>query len=311
MGGSLPYVSGLITDRAGNLYAGGFFATAGGVTVNGVAKWNGSAWSAFGSGISGANANVNAFAFDHAGNVYIGGSFTTAGGAPASCVAKWNGTNWSALGSGITGGSFPYVNSMAMDSNDRLYVGGQSTNAGGITANYIAVWDGTNWSAMGAGMNSYVYSLAFDAAHNLYVGGGFSTADGNPANGIARWDGTGWSALGSGLNSAVIALAPDGAGRLYAAGWFTAAGTNVSAFVAQANILPTISKPRRNPDGSLTFNLLTTPQTSSRVLATTNLAPPVVWQPIYTNVAPANGAWQFTDTNTARYRFQFYRSSTP
>ena len=117
--------------------------------------------------------------------------------------------------------------------------------------------------------------------------------------------------MGSGLNFAVITLTADGAGRLYAGGAFTAAGTDVSAYIAQANVLSTISQPRRNSDGSVTLNLLTTPRSSSRVLAATNLAPPVAWQPIYTNVAPTNGAWQFTDTNTSRYPARFYRSATP
>jgi hypothetical protein len=36
--------------------------------------------------------------------------------------------------------------------------------------------------------------------------------------------------------------------------------------------------------------------------------PPVVWQPISTNVAGANGDWQFTDTNTAGFPTRFYRS---
>jgi hypothetical protein len=66
-----------------------------------------------------------------------------------------------------------------------------------------------------------------------------------------------------------------------------------------------------NANGSVMLNLLTTPNISSRVLATTNLTPPVVWQPIYSNVAGANGAWQFTDTNASNYPVRFYRSSTP
>jgi hypothetical protein len=61
----------------------------------------------------------------------------------------------------------------------------------------------------------------------------------------------------------------------------------------------------------VTLNLLTAPNISSRVLAATNLAPPVVWQPIYTNVAGANGAWPFTDMNASHYPVRFYRSSTP
>ena len=36
-----------------DLYAGGYFTTAGGVPANCIAKWNGSAWSALGSGMSG------------------------------------------------------------------------------------------------------------------------------------------------------------------------------------------------------------------------------------------------------------------
>ena len=36
-----------------NLYAGGNFTTAGGVTANGIAKWDGHAWSALGSGFAG------------------------------------------------------------------------------------------------------------------------------------------------------------------------------------------------------------------------------------------------------------------
>jgi hypothetical protein len=160
-------------------------------------------------------------------------------------------------------------------------------------------------------MNNYLYSLVFDPAHNLYVGGTFTTAGGVSANYIAKWDGNAWSALGSGLNFVVISLAVDGAGRLYAGGAFTAAGTNVSAYVAQANVLKMISKPARNADGSFTLNLLTTPYTTNQVLAATNLASLVAWQSICTNVAPANGAWQFTDTNASHYPARFYRSSTP
>ena len=43
---------------------------------------------------------------------------------------------------------------------------------------------------------------------------------------------------------------------------------------------------------------------------TTNLASPV-WQPIYTNVAGTNGAWQFTDTMASNCPIRFYRATTP
>ena len=55
--------------------------------ANYIAKWNGSAWSALGSGMNGA---VYALAVDGAGNLYAGGEFTTAGGVTPT--ASPNGT---------------------------------------------------------------------------------------------------------------------------------------------------------------------------------------------------------------------------
>ena len=57
-------------DGSGNLYAGGDFTTAGGVSANCVAKWDGSAWRALGSGL---NSVVRALAVDGSGNLYAGG----------------------------------------------------------------------------------------------------------------------------------------------------------------------------------------------------------------------------------------------
>ena len=58
------------------LYAGGYFTTAGEVSANYVAKWDGNAWSALGSGLDG-----YVFALAVSGtNLYAGGNFTNAGG---------------------------------------------------------------------------------------------------------------------------------------------------------------------------------------------------------------------------------------
>ena len=69
-------VRALVFDRAGMLCAGGDFTVAGGVGASRVAKWNGSSWSALGSGIS--NGSVFALTFDNAGNLYVGGAFSLA-----------------------------------------------------------------------------------------------------------------------------------------------------------------------------------------------------------------------------------------
>ena len=66
-----------------------------------VARWNGSSWSALGTG---ANDTVVALTvFDDGGGsaLYAGGYFTTAGGVAANRIAKWDGSTWTPLGSGL------------------------------------------------------------------------------------------------------------------------------------------------------------------------------------------------------------------
>jgi len=116
-----------------NLYAGGYFTSAGGVPANYIAKWDGSAWSALGSGMGGANPYVNALAVSGT-NLYAGGSFTTAGGVTANYIAKWNGNTWSALGSGMNS----TVYALAVDASGHLFVGGDFTLAGTNVSPYIA-----------------------------------------------------------------------------------------------------------------------------------------------------------------------------
>jgi hypothetical protein len=225
----LAQVLALAFDSSGNLYAGGGFIKAGGTNANYIAKWNGSSWSALGSGM---DTNVQALAVDSSGNLYAGGGFIKAGGTNANYIAKWNGSSWSALGSGMDSS----VQALAVDSAGNLYAGGAFTTAGGTNANYIAKWDGSSWSTLGLGMDSPVQALAVDSAGNLYAGGSFRIAGGTNANHIAKWDGSSWSALGAGVDSAVAAnvaaIAFDSSENLYAGGYFTTAGGTSANYVA-------------------------------------------------------------------------------
>ena len=67
----------------GTLYAGGSFTTAGGSAANCIAQWDGSSWSALGSGM---NNIVYALAVS-GGTLYAGGWFTTAGGKVSAYAA--------------------------------------------------------------------------------------------------------------------------------------------------------------------------------------------------------------------------------
>jgi len=169
------------------LYAGGEFKSAGGVTVNGIARWDGTSWSALGSGVSDPGlATVKALGvFDDGGGaaLYAGGDFTAAGGTPASRIAKWSGTSWSALGSGVSGGTNPQsVNALAVfddGSGPALYAGGTFGIAGGVAASRIAKWDGAAWSPLASGLPDAVFQLAVldtGSGPALHAGGGFGTS---------------------------------------------------------------------------------------------------------------------------------------
>jgi sugar lactone lactonase YvrE len=89
-------------------------------------------------------------------------------------------------------------------------------------------------------------------------------------------------------------------------------GSVTSSVVAVTVILPPVITPAvygSSPNGGLTLNLITTTNLGSRVYCATNLAPPIQWVPIYTNLN--GGAWQFIDTNTAGISGKYYRVSTP
>src|SRR5262245_53284145 len=123
------------------LYVGGSFRRAGPVGVSHIARWDGTSWSALGSGVGeGTSQSVLALAaFDDGSGpaLYAGGSFGTAGGAPANRIARWDGASWSPLGTGVSGSS-EQVSALAVfddGSGSALYVGGSFTNAGGVSAN--------------------------------------------------------------------------------------------------------------------------------------------------------------------------------
>ena len=101
---------------------GAAFTTAGGSRANHIAKWDGSAWTALGSGMRRAPCYALAVS---GSDLYAGGLFTTAGGTNANYIAKWNGSAWSALGSGMN----QSVAALAVSGGD-LYAGGYFTNGG-------------------------------------------------------------------------------------------------------------------------------------------------------------------------------------
>jgi hypothetical protein len=233
------------------LYAGGRFTSAGEGAANCIAKWDGSSWTALGSGMSGFGfpTSVSALVvFDDGGGpaLYAGGLFSHAGGVAANFIAKWDGSSWAALGHGVGGGFWEVWALTVFDDGGgpALYAGGLFASAGGVAANCIAKWDGSSWTALSSGVMggdpTFVSGLTvFDDGGGpaLYAGGDFTSASGVAANFIAKWDGSSWATLGSGMNGPVWALTAfdDGSGlaALYAGGFFGSAIDSGDSYLAK------------------------------------------------------------------------------
>ena len=219
----------LAVGSNGEVYAGGIFTEAGGIAANSVAKWNGTAWISLGSGAAnGVKLGVNVLAIAGNGDLYVGGNFTQAGGIAANYIAKWNGTMWTPLGTGTANGVNSVVFSLTVAGNGDVYIGGLFNQAGGLTANYIAKWNGTMWTSLGTGtangMNAHVNALVMAANGDLYAAGAFTQTGSVPANRVARWNGSTWSTLGTGTNETIYVLSLGLNGKLCAGGFFTTTG---------------------------------------------------------------------------------------
>src|SRR6516165_680342 len=143
----LPGMDGDVYTLAGHddgsgpaVYAGGAFVYAGAVAANRIAKWDGTTWSALGTGMTHETDRVGALAVydDSTGSaLYAGGTFPTAGGVRVSNIAKWDSATWSALGSGTNGP----INALQVyddGTGPALHAGGQFLSVGDVEAMNIA-----------------------------------------------------------------------------------------------------------------------------------------------------------------------------
>lgn len=187
----------------GDLYIGGDFTTVGGVAANRIARWNGTAWSALGTGIPAGR--VYAIAF-RGNEVIVGGNFRGAGDQKTTNIARWTGTAWAAFGDITNEGLDSTVMDIAVRGS-RIFVAGNFTYTGNQDAmNYIAYWDDAEKLFISLddgtrrGTDGGISSMAV-VGDALYVAGAFTRAGGTNASRIARWNDTSWSNLITGVGA--------------------------------------------------------------------------------------------------------------
>lgn len=157
-----------------------------------VLRWNGSIWQNVGSAESLVETLI---VHDDGGGpaLIAGGNFQVLGGAPNTVrVARFKNGAWSGFGQGLGSGGFPSVFALASHDDGNgpaLYAGGDFASTLGSVGptRKIARWNGTNWSAVGAGVGSAnsgetpvralaTYVDSASGAPALFVGGSFAGA---------------------------------------------------------------------------------------------------------------------------------------
>lgn len=158
----------------------------------------------------------------------FGGAFDSAGTSRAQNLVAHDPTTgaWSDFGLSADG----TVRAIATASNGDLVVGGDFTTIGGMAANRIARWNGSQWTNLGSGTDAPVHTLLRLQSGELAVGGAFTTAGGIAAARLARWTNAatwapGLGGAGVGFGAIVRALAQTANGHVYAGGDFTSLGS--------------------------------------------------------------------------------------
>lgn len=185
----------------GDIYVCGNFYDSIGGDIWRIARWNGSQWVGVDGGMKGGIGGVNKMVV-YKGLLYAAGVFESAGSNPhAKAIATWDGTKWENVGGGIY---YPWSMSMQIFDmkvyNDKLYIVGWFSQAGGIPTKQLAVWDGINWCSFDTTNTSFDnVILALDFYQDtLYIGGGFWSVDGDTnITYIAKYIGAGPDTCGN------------------------------------------------------------------------------------------------------------------
>jgi uncharacterized delta-60 repeat protein len=192
---------------AGKVLIGGAFNTVNNVAIGHVARLNvdGSVDTNFDANLAvGANDAVRAIALQSDGAVLIGGDFTNVNGLAQNHIARLNpdGSLDAAFAAALGMGANATVNTLQIQADNRVVVGGQFTQASGVTRNRItrllptgAVDPTINF---GDGANGAVNAAVIQPADQMIViGGSFTQYDDQLAGHIARI--YGGSITGSGV----------------------------------------------------------------------------------------------------------------
>jgi uncharacterized delta-60 repeat protein len=222
----------------GKILIGGYFTSYNGNARNYIARLNadGSLDATFNPG-TGASSLVESIVLQPDGKILIGGWFTSYNGTARNRIARLNadGSLDATFNPGT--GASSTVNSIALQPDGKILIGGSFTSFNGMSRDRIARLnaDGSLDATFnpGTGASNPVYSFALQPDGKILIGGFFTSYNGTSRGRIARLNPDGSLDAtfnpGTGANGDVrsIALQPDG--KIFVAGSFLAFnGTSIN-----------------------------------------------------------------------------------
>lgn len=239
----IVYTSAVQAD--GKIIVGGTFTNFNGTDKDNIARLNadGSNDLIFNSGNGTNGGAVWACAIQSDGKIIIGGDFTAYNGTARNRIARINtdGTIDATFNPGT--GANNDVQTISIQSDGKIIIGGQFTTFNGTTINRIARLD-VNGAidptfVIGAGSDNIVYTSAIQSDGKIIIGGSFTNVNGVARTRVARINTDGSTDLtfttGSGANNSVGAIAIQSDGKIIISGAFTTYSATPSNYIARLN----------------------------------------------------------------------------
>lgn len=153
-----------------------------------------------------ANATVRAIAVQTNGQILIAGAFSSVNGVPRNCIARLNSDGELDRTFDPGSGADGPVNSVAVQADGKILIGGFFTTLNGTPRNRIARLqpDGNLDPTfdIGTGANDHVYVVAVETNGQILIAGAFSTVNTSNRSRIARLNSSG--SLDTGFNTSRI-----------------------------------------------------------------------------------------------------------
>jgi uncharacterized delta-60 repeat protein len=229
----------------GKIIIGGSFTNYNGIPVNRIARLNtdGSFDSGFNVGGTGADANVNTMAIQSDGKIIIGGDFGEYNGAVTNNIVRLNSDGSLDANFNTGTGANSYVNTVSLQIDGKIIVGGLFTSYNGTPINYIARLnsDGSLDTSfkVGTGANNLVYTTAIQIDGKIIIGGYFSSYNDTTRNYIARLNTDGSLDtsfhVGTGADYRVYTTAIQSDGKIIIGGGFRNYNGSARNYIARLN----------------------------------------------------------------------------